>query len=71
MEQMIDLCISCQHGVHSGHTDVIEVAPPGLLGRRSCPCRGECVECVESAHDSSVGLLREWERLIRESGSGL
>lgn len=38
------ICVACQYGYHDSHINIIQVAPPGLLGGVRCTCKGECVD---------------------------
>lgn len=37
-------CIPCQYGDHTGHYEVVQAVPKGMMGGAKCPCRGECAE---------------------------
>lgn len=37
-------CQACEMGEHDKHHEVIQAAPPGMLGGAACPCKGECVD---------------------------
>lgn len=39
---LLTLCIPCQHGNHDDHMEVIQAAPPGMMGGARCPCKGDC-----------------------------
>ncbi len=43
MVLLID-CFGCRAGDHSRHHEVIQAAPPGMLGGKRCVCTGDCAE---------------------------
>jgi hypothetical protein len=36
------LCQACQFGNHNEHIEIIEAAPPGMMGGVRCVCKGDC-----------------------------
>lgn len=54
-------CAPCEMGNHDAHHEVIEAAPPGMMGGIQCPCKGECIDgrYCPSEFNNILALIRD------------